>query len=70
MEVTNKSDGLSQCLDHKEGVEFDNSGEMLLDPKLFNETRKIVQRPFMEVNKLTTEEEMDPHQVFHIRATR
>ena len=68
--VTNKSDGLSWHPDHKEGVEFDNSGEMLLDPKLFNKTKKTVQRPFVEINKLITEDKMDPHQVFHIRATR
>ena len=37
--VTNKSNGLSWCPDHKEGVEFDNSGETLLEPKLFNQTK-------------------------------
>ena len=68
--VTNKSDGLSWLPDYKEEVEFDNSGETLLDPKLFNETKKTVWRPFTEINKITMEEEMDPHQVFHIRATR
>ena len=42
MEVTNKSDSLSQYPNYKEGVEFDNSEETLLNPQLFNETRKIV----------------------------
>ena len=68
--VTNKSNGLSQRSDHKEGVEFDNSGETLLEPKLFNKTRKTVQRPFAKVNQMTAEKEMDPYQIFHIRATR
>ena len=68
--VTNKSDGLLWHPDHKEVVEFDNSGEMLLDPKLFNKTKKTVQRPFVEINKLITEDKMDRYQVFHIRATR
>ena len=67
--VTNKSNGLSQCPDHKEKVEFDNLGKTLLEPKLFNETKKIVWRPFVEVNKITMGEEMGPHQVFYIRAT-
>ena len=40
-EVTNKSDGLSWHPDHKEGVEFNNLGEMLLEPKLFNQTKEI-----------------------------
>ena len=68
--VTNKSDGLSQCLDHKKGVEFDNSGKTLLDPKLFNEIGKTTQRLFAKVNAITTENILNPHQVFHIRATR
>ena len=46
---------------HKEGVEFDNLGKTLLDPKLFNETRKTVQRPFVEVNAMTTEDTLNPH---------
>ena len=68
--VTNKSDGLSRLSDHKEGVEFDNLGETLLDPKLFNETRKVVWRPFVEVNTITTEDILDPYQVFYIRAIK
>ena len=68
--VTNKSDSLLWHLDHKEGMEFDNLGETLLDPKLFNETRKVVRRPFVEVNTITTEDILDPYQVFYIRAIK
>ena len=70
MGVTNKSDSLSQHPDYKEGVEFDNSGKTLLNLQLFNETRKMVWRPFVEVNAITTEDILDLHQVFHIRETR
>ena len=42
MGVTNKSDSLSQYPDYKEGVESDNLGETLLNPQLFNKTRKMV----------------------------
>ena len=66
--VTNKSDGLSWRPDHKKGVEFDNSGETLLEPKLFNDIEKI-QRPFAEINAVNTEDSWDPHQMLHIRAT-
>ena len=51
-------------------MEFDNSGKTLLDPKLFNEIGKTTQRPFTKVNAITTENILNPHQVFHIRATR
>ena len=67
--VTNKSNGLSQCPDHKEGVEFDNLGETLLESKLFNKTKKTVWRPFTKVNKITMGKEIGPYQVFYIRAT-
>ena len=70
MGVTNKSDSLSQYPDYKEGVEFDNLGETLLNPQLFNKTRKMVWRPFAEVNAITIEDILDLHQVFHIRETR
>ena len=56
--------------DYKEGVEFDNLGETLLEPKLFNQTKGIGQKPFMEINKITTEDTLDSHLIFHIRATR
>ena len=65
--VTNKYNSLLWLPDYKERVEFNNLGKILLDPKLFNKTRKIVQRPFVEVNAITTEDILDPYQVFHIR---
>ena len=68
--VTNKSNDLLWCPDYKERMGFDNLGETLLDPKLFNEIRKTIQRPFAEVNMLITEDILNPHQVFHIRATK
>ena len=67
--VTNKSNGLSWHPDHKEGVEFDNLGETLLEPKLFNQTKETGRKPFAEVNAITTEDILDPHLIFHVRAT-
>ena len=40
--VTNKSNGPLWHPDYKEGVEFENLGKTLLDPQLFNETRKMI----------------------------
>ena len=68
-EVTNKSNSLSWHLDHKEGVEFDNSGEILLEPKLFNQTKGTGRKPFTKINVTTTEDTLDPHQIFYVRAT-
>ena len=68
--VTNKSDGLSQHPDYKKRVEFDNSGETLLDPKLFNKIGKTIQKPFIEINAIDIKDTWNPHQIFHIRATR
>ena len=68
--VTNKYNSLLWLPDYKERVEFNNLGKILLDPKLFNKTRKIVRRPFVEVNEITTEDILDPYQIFHIRVTR
>ena len=67
--VINKSDGLSWHPDHKEGVEFNNLGEMLWEPKLFNQTKEIGWKPFMEINAITTEDSLDPYLIFHVRAT-
>ncbi len=33
--TSNHSDALSRCADHKEGVEEDNSNQVLLDPRFF-----------------------------------
>ena len=68
--VTNKYNSLLWLPDYKERVEFNNLGKILLDPKHFNKTRKIVRRPFVKVNAITTEDILDPYQVFHIRVTR
>ena len=50
-------------------MEFDNSGETLLEPKLFNQTKGTGRKPFAEINEITIGDFMDPHLIFHIRAT-
>ena len=40
-----------------------------MEPKIFNQTKGTGQKPFTEVNAITTKDTLDPHLIFHVKAT-